>query len=666
MEKNRIYFLILISCFVTSTSLLITQETNFSECSNLINGEIQNNFCEKYDTILNCENTDDTENRIIIEDTTSSPIYDESMMNFHKIFDCHSLTMGLGTTILVIDTPVDHRHKIFEQEDFDSLDSADCYEIEFDYSTGEMKEVINEEPIYTGNFASNFNLSTNIFLPSYLNHGTQVAGLIKQVAPKARIISMGVEATLSGPSIAGHIKALEWALNYIQDGNTIDVITISSYGDSPDSGDISDFLGLVNFLAVTEEVIFTFSTDNSNIDLSDDLMYAAMGNFNGTIGVGRIYDTDNPANTGKRGGGGYNGDTNNLDLEIMATGFNIKTSHCCNVTEGDLEHLVSYENQGTSYSTPIVAGAIALAKSTGWSELKIENIAKNLAIPAKTYDPGHDDSYYEKYYGYGILNIAGLLGVSDFDNDGLSDIDEYEGTYGYETLPFEKFTDDDYIGDGQEVLTFGTNPLAEDSDSDGLMDHSEVWTYLTNPNDADSDHDGLFDYEEINDYYTNPNDKTTDGDLWEDGYEVHTTGTDPLMSDSDLDGLIDHEEFSYWRSLGFSYQDSWDNCIDSDVDSDGLTDGYEKNHGLKPYDSDTDNDTMPDGYEVEHGLNPLSNDRYLDKDSDGLTNYYEFQIGTDPDDYDTDNDGYSDGEEIAAGTDPRDDDSYPGGGFGWG
>jgi subtilase family serine protease len=68
---------------------------------------------------------------------------------------------------------------------------------------------------------------------------------------------------------------------------------------------------------------------------------------------------------------------------------------------------------------------------------------------------------------------------------------------------------------------------------------------------------------------------------------------------------------------------------------------------------DSDGDGMSNVYERAHGLNPVSaSDRDSDPDHDGLGNFDEFLRGTDPQNADTDGDGVSDGLEVARGTDP--------------
>ena len=114
----------------------------------------------------------------------------------------------------------------------------------------------------------------------------------------------------------------------------------------------------------------------------------------------------------------------------------------------------------------------------------------------------------------------------------------------------------------------------------------------------------------------------------------------------------------------------------TDTDGDGLSDLLESTqYGTDPQLADTDFDGMSDGWEVDHGLNPLDNGESEDllndpsqaeetddasienetdswpdpeqgpngdPDNDGLTNQAEQELGTDPQRSDSDNDGLND------------------------
>jgi PKD repeat protein len=95
-------------------------------------------------------------------------------------------------------------------------------------------------------------------------------------------------------------------------------------------------------------------------------------------------------------------------------------------------------------------------------------------------------------------------GSGDYDNDGLSDLKEYQNY----TNPSDSDTDDDNITDSVEVNTYSTNPTLKDTESDGIPDGWEI-QYALDPflNDAsiDTDSDG---YNNFQEYLkgTNPND----------------------------------------------------------------------------------------------------------------------------------------------------------------
>ena len=129
------------------------------------------------------------------------------------------------------------------------------------------------------------------------------------------------------------------------------------------------------------------------------------------------------------------------------------------------------------------------------------------------------------------------------DNDGpLGDLDGDGLTNGFEaelgTDPLDPDTDQDGLGDGQEVHETGTDPTVADTDGDGLLDGAELHEHGTDPLDPDTDGDGLSDGDEVEEHGTLPLDADTDDDGMADGVEVEH-GADPLDPDTDGDGLLD-------------------------------------------------------------------------------------------------------------------------------
>ncbi len=183
-----------------------------------------------------------------------------------------------------------------------------------------------------------------------------------------------------------------------------------------------------------------------------------------------------------------------------------------------------------------------------------------------------------------------------------------------------------------------------------------------------------------------PAGRTITGYSWDMGDTASETGAAPSHTYTSLDTYTvqlqvknDLNLSSLWMSTSVMIMDAL-----LDLDNDGIPNGWEIAHGLRPdqsdderdsdndglgnvseygsgtdpVDSDTDNDGMGDGWEVTHMINPLSDDSAGDPDCDGVSNYWESVYFSNPYKADTDNDGVDDYSEITAGTDPADPNSY--------
>ena len=177
----------------------------------------------------------------------------------------------------------------------------------------------------------------------------------------------------------------------------------------------------------------------------------------------------------------------------------------------------SYKAANQLWTTPIKAGESA---SFGFSADKsaTENAnAENFVLTAVVVGestleyPNFDDIDYEL----------------DSDSDGLPDY--YEDILG--TDKNNPDTDGDGLTDGYEVFYLGTDPLKADSDDNGVNDGDEdpdndglsnlkEYELGTDPNNADTDGDGLTDGEEVNTYGTDPLKYDTDEDGISDGDEI--------------------------------------------------------------------------------------------------------------------------------------------------
>ncbi|NHJ48122.1 MAG: hypothetical protein FK733_10070 [Asgard group archaeon] len=212
-----------------------------------------------------------------------------------------------------------------------------------------------------------------------------------------------------------------------------------------------------------------------------------------------------------------------------------------------------------------------------------------------------------------------------------------------------------------------------DNDRDGLSNTDEINIHLTDPLDADSDDDGFEDGEEYNFWIGRSYNVSTassyclnndvDSDTIYDGWEYDNAGLDPdnatdATLDMDLDGIDNAQEWAQF----FIYGEATD-PNNNDTDGDTLLDGAEVlTHLTNPLEEDSDFDELRDDEELVLGAdgyitNPLLNDT----ENDGLPDGYEYTYGFDP----TFNDSYNDPdadmllsiEEFGYGTNPINNDT---------
>ena len=190
---------------------------------------------------------------------------------------------------------------------------------------------------------------------------------------------------------------------------------------------------------------------------------------------------------------------------------------------------------------------------------------------------------------------------------------------------FEYFITDGGVGDsvhGAELRAVG-GPVLVDTDDDGIGDQQELAETGSNPLDDDTDGDGLPDADEVV-RGTDPRLEDTNGDGVNDGDQV-AGGQDPLDPDMDGDGMPNHWE----RQVGLDpFID--DALLDSDLDGMSNIDEYNNNRIPTVDERDGDADGMPTLWEDDFGLDPEVDDANDDPDGDGLTNLEEYLIGSDP------------------------------------
>ncbi len=177
----------------------------------------------------------------------------------------------------------------------------------------------------------------------------------------------------------------------------------------------------------------------------------------------------------------------------------------------------------------------------------------------------------------------------DSDGDGLPDYIER----GLGLDRNNPDTDGDGLPDGYEYYYLGTDPAKVDTDGNGVSDadedfdedgltNIEEYERSTNPFAADTDRDGLSDYDEVYNYNTDPTNPDTDGDKVTDGDEI-ILGLDPndpatngypdseyttVQTVGDDSGALDYinslEENPYTISVEVTAAGVADNCLSAD------------------------------------------------------------------------------------------------------
>lgn len=117
----------------------------------------------------------------------------------------------------------------------------------------------------------------------------------------------------------------------------------------------------------------------------------------------------------------------------------------------------------------------AAERSVSFGYFAVE-LMVDITDPTDSEPDGMGDNW-ETFY-FGDLSRDGTL---DFDNDGLTDLAEWQE----KTRPNNADSDGDGLTDGEEVNTYATDPLDRDSDDDGFDDQEEL-VAGTDPNNAGS------------------------------------------------------------------------------------------------------------------------------------------------------------------------------------
>ncbi|MGJ8723378.1 MAG: hypothetical protein ACSHYB_02385 [Roseibacillus sp.] len=317
--------------------------------------------------------------------------------------------------------------------------------------------------------------------------------------------------------------------------------------------------------------------------------------------------------------------------------------------------------------------------NSGSSATLFDKVILNGSVTAAGNPDSDNDNLldaWENLTAGNLVDLTGLVsgpgpgtGTGDFDNDGLTDLEEFNLAVTNATFPdldpTELDSDGDGLNDGDEVNgSPATDPTDSDTDGDGLSDHQEILGQdqngdstgfgASNPILVDSDMDGVSDGNEVS--YSPASDPNTPDDTDGDGLanaieDFNLNGivdgfeTDPLNPDTDGDNLLDGVEDANQDGI---FDGNETDPLAADTDVDGLNDDVDSD----PLDPDQDDDGVLDGDDSS------PNDPTNDSDGDGIGNNDEL-LGnnasgtshgygaTDPNAADSDNDGLDDEQEIA-------------------
>jgi hypothetical protein len=224
-------------------------------------------------------------------------------------------------------------------------------------------------------------------------HGTAVAGLILQVAPRAKILPIRVLEPDGSGDFSAIISGLEWALK-----QGADVINLS-LGSAEASPSIRKMLAYAAQMGVYVVASSGNTADTHVTFPAKDAYHPAFGSY--LIGVGSVDSNDNKS--------GFS--TYSPELELVAPGEQLYTLG----PESSVMHVT-----GTSFATPLTAGALALGigqatdllSDTGATQLNAD--AKSNTLANELVNVSDERIYQGRNQNYLNLLGEGRLDVQAF------------------------------------------------------------------------------------------------------------------------------------------------------------------------------------------------------------------------------------------------------------
>lgn len=247
--------------------------------------------------------------------------------------------------------------------------------------------------------------------------------------------------------------------------------------------------------------------------------------------------------------------------------------HSRSLSAGIQKLALTYSNHSATYNAPIIyidsiSGLLGIipADRDGDGVLNADDLYPDRSDAATdTDEDGIADEWEQRYFG----TLDRVTATSDFDNDGLLDINEFIQA----TNPSSLDSDNDGVSDGEDAFP-SDSQYQTDTDNDGLADKWELAHFAsleTSDGTQDSDGDLITDLAEF--IAGTPPTPDTDGDGAADVVDAFPNNADYKL-DNDEDGLADEWENLYGSTGYFS--------TDGDRDQDGRSDLKEFLEGTNP------------------------------------------------------------------------------------